>query len=201
MRQFQKTVEESYTELAKANDLKKAEEQAKAKEALAGYSSVVGQAEQAKALSDILKGNTKNSIIEDLKDTNIASLLALVTTQSEGKMRSYIDTSWNTGNDIYGAIRTLGYSSNGTLGATELKAVKNFMEFYLTTSEDLKNKIREVSTYTKAGLSTTEMQKGITSREKIKDISSALTYLSDLPNARFRSQDIRTMLDTRKDKP
>jgi hypothetical protein len=162
---------------------------------------VVWQSEQAIALGKILSVDAKtNPVIENLKDTNIPSLLSMVTTQPISKLEEYIKDWTNSERkvDVYTGLQNLGYSPNGGFGSTELSAVKNFIEYYLKSSSTDKDKIQQAAKYTRAGLATTISQKSIEGRETIQDVDTVISYLTDLPDARFRADDIRKALQSRK---
>jgi hypothetical protein len=103
--------------------------------------------------------------------------------------------------DVYTGLQNLGYSPNGGFGSTELSAVKNFIEYYLSSSNEDKGKIKQVAIYTSTGLATTISQKSIEGKETIKDVDTVISYLTDLPDARFRADDILKALQSRKNKP
>ena len=127
----------------------------------------------------------------------------MVITQPTSKLEGYIKDWTNPERkvDVYTGLQNLGYSPNGGFGGTELSAVKNFIEYYLKSSEVDKNKIKQAATYATVGLATTISQKSIEGKEAIKDVDTVISYLTDLPDARFRANDILKALQSRKNKP
>ena len=81
-----------------------------------GYSTVVGQKEQAIALGKILGGDvTKNSVIVDLKDTNIPSLLRMISREKPEALLACASKYQSEYTTFLSALKDLGYSSNGSL--------------------------------------------------------------------------------------
>jgi len=162
-------------------------------------------------LARILKIGEKdenNSIFKDLKDTNIVSLLTLVKNKPEDKLRDYVSKYNGTGRpegwDVYDSLRdNLGYSSNGTLGSSEVAAVKNFIEYYLKLNPTQKSKINQIAEFAQVGLATTVARNSLLPKrfDNVKDIESTLAYLAELPDARFKAADILKVLTSLKDDP
>jgi hypothetical protein len=61
--------------------------------------------------------------------------------------------------------------------------------------------IKEIAQYTNAGLATTVARNSMAENVNLTDTKSVITYLTNLPDARFQADAVAKVLNTRKDQP